>query len=115
MAKKEYDNTNTGILFKNEEKDDDNPNWPDYKGSIDIEGDEFWMSGWVKECKSGKLEGKKIISLSFQPKEKRGRGSSGGSRGRDRDDREDRKRDRSDRDDDDRKSKKDGGDDDIPF
>ncbi len=60
---KEFDKTNTGILFKND-KEGGNPNWPDYKGSINIEGEEFWLSAWIKEGQKGKF-----MSLSVKPKE----------------------------------------------
>ena len=56
----EYDNTNKGVLFKND-KDGGNPNWPDYKGSININGTEFWLSAWIKKSK----EGKAFMSLSI--------------------------------------------------
>jgi hypothetical protein len=39
-----YDNTNRGSLRKNAAKQEDRQ--PDYKGSIDIEGKQFWLSGW---------------------------------------------------------------------
>ena len=57
----EYDNTNRGVLFKNDRKDTDNH--PDYKGSININGEEFWLSSWLKEGKTGKY-----MSLSVTPK-----------------------------------------------
>ena len=57
----EYDNTNRGVLFKNDRKDTDNH--PDYKGSININGEEFWLSSWIKEGKTGKF-----MSLSVTPK-----------------------------------------------
>jgi hypothetical protein len=47
-----YDNTNRGVLFSERDKktkDDDR----DYGGSINIEGREFWLSGWVKTSKKG--------------------------------------------------------------
>lgn len=63
-----YDNTNTGMLARNERKEKDTH--PDYRGSINIEGREFWLSGWLKEGKpGGKMEGKKFFSLSVEPKE----------------------------------------------
>jgi len=58
----EYDNTNSGVLFKNDRKEKETH--PDYKGSINIEGTEYWLSGWKKESKKGAL-----LSLSVQPKD----------------------------------------------
>ena len=60
---KQYDDTNTGALFKNDRKE--KPTHPDYKGSINIEGKEYWMNAWVKEGKTGK----KFFSMSFNPKD----------------------------------------------
>ena len=58
----EYDNTNSGALFKNKDKKTDNH--PDYRGSINVNGQEFWISSWLKTAKSGE----KYMSLSVQPK-----------------------------------------------
>lgn len=58
----EYDNTNRGVLFKNDRKQSDNH--PDYTGSINIDGAEFWLSAWIKQGKKGKF-----MSLSVKPKE----------------------------------------------
>lgn len=58
----EYDNTNRGVLFKNDRKEQDNH--PDYKGSINVGGVEFWLSAWIKEGQKGKF-----MSLSIKPKE----------------------------------------------
>jgi hypothetical protein len=63
-----YDNTNSGLLAKNDRKEKDSH--PDYRGSINIEGQEYWLSAWVKVGREGsKLEGQKYFSLSAQPKE----------------------------------------------
>ena len=59
----DYDNTNSGALFKNDKEGNDNR--PDYKGSINVGGVEFWISSWIKTSKAGK----KYMSLSVQPKE----------------------------------------------
>jgi len=65
----EYDNTNSGVLFKNDRKETEKH--PDYKGSINIEGTEYWLSGWKKESKKGPL-----LSLSVQPKDDAPRGNT---------------------------------------
>lgn len=59
----EYDNTNSGALFKNDEKQSDSS--PDYKGSINVGGQEFWLSAWIKTSKAGN----KFMSLSVKPKD----------------------------------------------
>lgn len=41
-----YDNTNTGVLFKNEKT---NEKAPDYKGKIDIGGTEYKIAGWIRK------------------------------------------------------------------
>lgn len=58
-----YDNTNRGALFKNDKKESDNH--PDYTGSIDVNGQDFWLSAWLKTSESGR----KYMSLSVKPKE----------------------------------------------
>lgn len=58
----QYDNTNRGVLFKNDRKEKDSH--PDYKGNIDVNGVEFWLSAWIKNGAKGKF-----MSLSVQPKE----------------------------------------------
>jgi hypothetical protein len=59
----EYDNTNRGVLFKNEQKTE--PKHSDYQGSIDIEGVEYWLNAWIKKSKAGKP----FMSLSVKPKQ----------------------------------------------
>lgn len=64
----QYDNTNSGLLAKNKRKEKDTH--PDYSGSINIEGVEYWLSGWLKTGKeSSKLAGEKFFSLSVRPKD----------------------------------------------
>lgn len=58
----QYDNNLRGVLFKNDRKEKDSH--PDYKGSCEIDGQEMWISAWIKEGQKGKF-----MSLSFQPKE----------------------------------------------
>jgi uncharacterized protein (DUF736 family) len=52
----------SGALFKNEDKDTEQH--PDYRGNIKIQGQEYWLSAWIKESKAGR----KYMSLSAQPK-----------------------------------------------
>ena len=58
----EFDNTNRGVLFKNDRKESDKH--PDYKGSINVGGKEMWLSAWIKEGKKGKF-----MSLSVSDKQ----------------------------------------------
>lgn len=58
----QYDNTDRGVLFKNDRKESDNH--PDYKGSINVGGVEFWLSAWIKQGQKGKY-----MSLSVKVKE----------------------------------------------
>lgn len=60
---KEYDNTNRGVLFKNDKKG--NEKAPDYKGQIDADGTEYWIAAWRKESK----EGVPFLSISLESKE----------------------------------------------
>lgn len=60
-----FDNTNRGSIFKNDRKEQDSH--PDMKGTINVEGVEYWISGWKKTSK----DGKNFISLSVRQKEER--------------------------------------------
>jgi hypothetical protein len=58
---------NSGALFKADAaKKRDNPKRPDYEGSAEVDGVDYWISAWLKEGKSGKF-----MSLAFKPKEQR--------------------------------------------
>lgn len=61
---KEFDNTNTGALFKVDDKQSDRH--PDYNGSLNVDGVEYWVSGWIRMSKADK----RYLSLSVKPKEK---------------------------------------------
>lgn len=64
----QYDRTNSGLLAKNERKEKDTH--PDFTGSINVAGTEYWLNGWLKTGKDGsKLAGKKFFSLSVRPKD----------------------------------------------
>jgi hypothetical protein len=73
-----YDNKNSGMLARNERKEKDNH--PDFTGQCDIEGRQYWVSGWIKVGKQGsKMEGKRFFSLSFKPKDAAAAPAQGGS------------------------------------
>ena len=66
----EFDNTNRGSLFKNEKKEEEKH--PDMNGSINVDGKDYWISGWKKTSKAGTG----FISLSVRPKQEQSRQSS---------------------------------------
>jgi uncharacterized protein (DUF736 family) len=62
----QYDNTNRGAIFKNDDKQQDNH--PDYKGSLNVNGVDMWVSGWLK---TSEKTGNKFMSLSVKPKDEK--------------------------------------------
>ena len=72
-----YDNTNSGALFKNDRRTNDRQ--PNLRGTVNVEGVEYWVSAWTREVKSGPKAGEKMVSMALQPKEEQtGGGSSSG-------------------------------------
>ena len=65
---KEYDNTNKGMLGKNLDRKTDKH--PEYRGSINVGGVEYWLSAWVKVAgPTAKEPGSKFFSLAITPKD----------------------------------------------
>lgn len=61
---KQWDNTNHGVLFNNQaDKQTDKDR--DYGGQINVDGQDYWLSGWIRTSKKGN----KFLSLSVKPKE----------------------------------------------
>lgn len=55
---------NSGILFKNDRKEQ--PNHSDYQGECIIDGKPYFMNAWIKDGKKGKF-----MSFAFKPKQAR--------------------------------------------
>jgi hypothetical protein len=64
MTPKAYDNTNRGALFRTE-KEKENETDRDYSGSLNVNGTEFWISGWIKTS----AKGTKYLSLAIKQKD----------------------------------------------
>jgi hypothetical protein len=58
---KQFNDENRGVLFKSDNKQ--KPEDRDYGGEIDVRGEKFWLSGWIKQSRAGK----KFLSLSIKP------------------------------------------------
>ena len=48
----DYDNTNRGAIYKNDQYEEGG-NWPRYKGKINVDGKDYAISMWLREA-SGK-------------------------------------------------------------
>lgn len=60
----QYDNTNRGILSRNDRKEKDTH--PDFRGELNCNGVDGWLSGYIKERKDGKG---RFFSLQWKPKD----------------------------------------------
>jgi hypothetical protein len=56
---------NSGVLFRNDKKETEKH--PDYKGNIMVDGNEYWLSAWIKEGKTGKFMGLAVSPRDAQP------------------------------------------------
>ena len=52
MSPKQYDNTNTFTLFVNDRKTQETH--PDRTGTLNVDGVEYFIDGWLKKTKDGK-------------------------------------------------------------
>lgn len=62
----DFDNTNRGALFKADKQGNDRR--PDYSGSLNVDGKEFFLDAWLKKSKAGQT----YMSLSVKPKRVQG-------------------------------------------
>tara|TARA_B110000902_G_scaffold162787_1_gene186186 strand:+ start:1463 stop:1732 length:270 start_codon:yes stop_codon:yes gene_type:complete len=61
----QYDNTNRGAVWKNNKKETEKH--PDLTGSLNVNGQEFWVSAWKRQA--GANEKSPVLSLSIKAKE----------------------------------------------
>jgi hypothetical protein len=61
----EHDNTNRGSIWKNAKKEKDTH--PDFTGSMNVNGEEFWVSAWKR--KEGASDKAPALSFSIKPKD----------------------------------------------
>ena len=72
----QYDNTNSGMLARNKNRSTDKH--PEYTGSLNVEGVDYWVSAWVQTGRQGsKLEGEKFFSFKINRKEQAARAFTG--------------------------------------
>lgn len=75
----EFDNTNRGSVWKNDKKETEKH--PDFTGSLNVEGVEYWVSAWGK--KEGANPKAPVFSFSIKAKEpvggNQGQGDAGES------------------------------------
>ena len=50
---KEYDDTNTGALWRNESATPENKQ-PTHTGVLNVEGKNYQIAGWLKQAENGK-------------------------------------------------------------
>ena len=59
----QYDDNLRGALFKNRKRTEERQ--PEYTGNCEINGQEFWVSAWVRESKNGE----KFFSMAYTAKD----------------------------------------------
>lgn len=60
----DYDNTNRGVLFKNDKKEPGDKK-ADYTGSLNFDGVECYLDGWIRKSQAGKT----FLSISVKRKD----------------------------------------------
>lgn len=66
-GRKEYDSTNRGVAFKNEQKRDGKKD-ADFAGTLDVDGKQYWLNIW----KNSHEEKGVYLKLSVREKKPRG-------------------------------------------
>ncbi len=63
----DYDDSNSGVLFKNDKKGNDKA--PDYKGKINVAGVEKQLAAWIKKSQKGVVYMSLAVSEPYQSDE----------------------------------------------
>lgn len=58
-----YDNNNSGVLFRNDNKQDGD-RLPDYRGNCEVNGVKLDIAAWIN---TSQKNGKKFMSIKFSP------------------------------------------------
>lgn len=61
----QYDNTNRGVLFRNDRKTKDTQ--PSHTGTLNVDGVEYFLDAWVKEGQKGKFFSVSVKRKDQQP------------------------------------------------
>ena len=61
----QHDNTNRGAIWRNENRKSDKH--PHFSGSINIDGKDFWLSGWKRADDAS--DRAPLVSFSVRPKD----------------------------------------------
>ena len=61
----QYDNTNRGAIWRNDNRQSDKH--PHFSGSINVDGKEYWLSGWKRADDAG--DRAPLVSFSVRPKD----------------------------------------------
>jgi len=61
----QYDNQNRGAIWKNENRQSDKH--PHFSGSINIDGKDYWLSGWKRADDAS--DRAPLVSFSVRPKD----------------------------------------------
>jgi len=64
MKMQQYDNTNRGAIWNNSRKESDKH--PDFTGSLNVEGKEYYVSAWRKEPNGDRSP---VLSFSIKAKD----------------------------------------------
>ena len=74
----EYDNTNRGSIWRNDRKQ--SPTHADFAGSINIEGVDYWLNGWLRKENANPKAPSMTFSVTRKEKQPESKPSNDGFR-----------------------------------